>query len=191
MCVCALRTMLINHGFHRHLHQLLELPLEAPGLVYKRMETREAAGAEAVDSSAGDALDALAGSPPDPPRLRPGAARGCAFCSQASVPRSVSKAGAASSRIYGYPPALWCRSQCQAGSRVTQPGARSQSVSLVRKACGMNVFATAKCAYTLHRPVTMCKAGHGHARLCCKWHMQETHAEGSLRTLHRAELILV
>lgn len=86
--VCTLRTMLISGGLHRHLHQLLELPLEAPGLVYKRMETREAAGAEAADPAAGDALDALAGSPPDPPlpRLRPGAALGFALCFRASVP---------------------------------------------------------------------------------------------------------
>ena len=86
--VCTLGNELIAGSFYRHLHQLLELPLEAPGLVYKRMETRAAAGAEAVDPAAGDALDARAGSPPDPPlpRLRPGAARGCALCSRASVP---------------------------------------------------------------------------------------------------------
>ncbi len=86
--VSTLGNELITGRFYRHLHQLLELPLEAPGLVYKRMETREAAGAEAVDPAAGDAPDALAGSPADPPlpRLRPGAARGCALCFQASVP---------------------------------------------------------------------------------------------------------
>ena len=44
----------------RHLHQLLELPLDAPGLVYKRMETREApAAGERGDPEGGNALDAL------------------------------------------------------------------------------------------------------------------------------------
>ncbi len=43
----------ITHA--RHLHQLLELPLDAPGLVFKCMETRTAGG------GAGGAEDGGAG----------------------------------------------------------------------------------------------------------------------------------
>ncbi len=57
----------VNMGFMhaRHLHQLLELPLDAPGLVFKCMETRTAGGGAggAEDGGAGPGApkDALQG----------------------------------------------------------------------------------------------------------------------------------
>ena len=61
------------------------------------------------------------------------------------------------------------------GSKPCNPTWRTlKEHELVCKACGMDVFATARCAYTLHRLVAMREAGHGRARLCCRWHMHET-----------------
>ena len=52
--------MISAYCHRRHLHQLLEMELDAPGLVYKRMETREApAAGDRGDPEGGDALDAL------------------------------------------------------------------------------------------------------------------------------------